>query len=150
MYQKFSPMQKTIHNLYRSYFAKKTLGYFLTACGFKCCTIELPWLNNQKFISCIPEGLYKIVVHQPNKKYKHGYIQLLNVTNRSGILIHIANYVRQILGCIAPGKTFKDINGDGIADVTHSGETMTELVTRLKTGDYINIQKADAQHTINI
>lgn len=93
---------------------------------FRCFTLELPWKENQRQISCIPEGRYK-VVPRFSQKYKN-HLHILDVPNRTWILIHEANYVHQLLGCIAVGRTRTDLNGDGLKDVTHSVATKGELL----------------------
>ena len=69
-----------------------------------CCTLELPWKQNKSRISCIPTGLYKTVVYQSPTK---GKVWLLkDVPGRSMIEIHIGNFPKDILGCIAVGDSF--------------------------------------------
>jgi hypothetical protein len=46
--------------------------------------------------------------------------EITSVPKRSGIRIHIANYFTQLLGCIALGMGFADINKDGQTDITSS------------------------------
>ena len=66
-----------------------------------CFTIELPWLNNQPRVSCIPEGTYRITMRYSQKFGLH--MLLADVANRSTILVHPANNAMQELkGCIAP------------------------------------------------
>lgn len=96
---------------------------------FKCYTLELPWKKNQQKISCIPEGKYKIV-KRVSKKYKE-HLHILDVPERTFILIHEANYVRQLLGCIAVGENRVDIDGDGLIDVTNSVKTKFKLLSLL-------------------
>ena len=53
-------------------------------------TLELPWLDNKRNISCIPEGEYECVRY---KSTKRGIVyKVLAVEDRSDILIHIGNY----------------------------------------------------------
>ena len=59
-------------------------------------------------------------------KYKN-HFHVLDVPNRSYILIHHGNYHKHTLGCILVGKTLTDINGDGYRDVTSSVATMNAL-----------------------
>jgi hypothetical protein len=66
-------------------------------------TLELPWLNNQSFFSCIPTGQY--VVKQ-DKTGKHQFYSITNVYRRTDIEIHIANKVEDLLGCIGLGTSF--------------------------------------------
>jgi hypothetical protein len=69
-------------------------------------TLELEWKNNNPKVSCIPPGTYRVVPHGWEKdspvKYPRTW-RLLDVPNRSDILLHIGNYVRNTLGCILPG-----------------------------------------------
>lgn len=72
-------------------------------------TIELPWKNNSKCISCIPEGTY-VLRKRYSQKFQWHFI-LLDVPNRSCILIHPANdAVKELQGCIAP---VTKITGEG-------------------------------------
>ncbi len=103
-------------------------------------TMELPWKNNQRRISCIPAGRYK-VVHRRSQKYKL-HFHITDVPDRSYILIHPANFSRQLMGCIAPGRTFADIDGDGLKDVTHSGDTMNKLLSVMPESFEIIIENA--------
>ena len=64
-------------------------------------TIELPWLDNRRKVSCIPEGRYEIM-KRFTEKHQHHLI-LMDVPQRDGILIHPANdAVKELMGCIAP------------------------------------------------
>ena len=117
----------------RSYEPNYTLGQMLVLRGevlvHRCKCIELPWLNNQRNVSCIPEGEYNAIkeLHQTKGKV----FRLLYVRGRSGILIHkgnyVAGYVKDSEGCILPGLYHEDINGDGNMDVAESGKAMDAL-----------------------
>ncbi len=89
-------------------------------------TMELPWLDNQRRVSCIPKGTYKAVRHNSPKFGETFWIQ--DVPGRSEILIHKGNYTKDTLGCILPGKAHIDINGDGTMDVTSSKKTMEKIL----------------------
>lgn len=92
---------------------------------YTCKTLELEEDCNAKRDDCIPIGTYT-VVKRWSKKYKN-HFHVLDVPNRSYILIHSANYHFQLLGCIAVGKSHIDINKDGYKDVTGSRNTMAKL-----------------------
>ena len=93
---------------------------------FECVTLELPWRENAKRISCIPKGTYTA---QPRVSDKYGrHMHILNVPNRDFILIHEANYVHQLQGCIAIGAKVADINGDGMMDITSSKLTKARFM----------------------
>ena len=94
-----------------------------------CVTLELPWKNNERRVSCIPTGKYK-VIRRTSKKYgEHFY--LTNVPGRTLILIHHANYVSDLLGCIGVGSDFRFINKDAHLDISNSRRTMAMLLTTL-------------------
>lgn len=99
--------------------------YYDTKIQFSFKTLELPWKNNERRVSCIPKGIYTAKKHQSPKFGQSFWLQ--NVPGRSEILVHPSNYTRQLLGCIAVGDRHADIDGDGIIDVTNSKKTMAEL-----------------------
>jgi hypothetical protein len=87
--------------LYRTYHPEGTDGMLYIEDALQCYTIELPWLDNQPRVSCIPEGTYRLV-----RRYsaRHGWhLRVKGVRGRSLILLHPANDARKELqGCIAP------------------------------------------------
>lgn len=100
--------------------------------------LELPWRDNQRRISCIPAGIYKARKH---KSPRFGWsLWLQDVPGRSEILIHPANKVTQLLGCIAPGTDLRDINNDGYLDVINSKKAMLEIMHALKDVDSVLIE----------
>jgi hypothetical protein len=87
--------------LNRTYFPEGTQGTLEWNGTLVCYTIELPWLNNQQRVSCIPEGEY-VLQKRFSPKFKWN-LHLRNVPGRDLILIHPANDARtELLGCIAP------------------------------------------------
>jgi hypothetical protein len=87
--------------LSRTYFPEGTNGKLDCEGRFVCNTIELPWLNNAKKVSCIPEGEY-FLRKRYSKKFRW-HIEVADVENRSFILFHPANNAQKELnGCIAP------------------------------------------------
>lgn len=87
--------------LRRRYHAAGTNGLLFFRGQQVCGTIELPWRNNLRMVSCIPEGRYRLFRHHFPK---HGdQLGVANVPNREAILIHPGNDARKDLrGCIAP------------------------------------------------
>lgn len=75
----------------------------LTCDKFIALTLELPWVNNESNISCIPCGVYPVLWTFSNRLNRFTYL-LGNVSNRSGIRIHSANLASQLNGCIALGQ----------------------------------------------
>jgi len=109
--------------------AKQTLGNFILYDGtdqiFSAKTLELPWIDNEQFISCIPPGIY-ICKRRHSARFGHHFI-VCDVKGREFILIHCGNFNRDIKGCIALGHDHLDINQDGYRDVTSSRQTMKRL-----------------------
>ncbi|MDG1398081.1 MAG: DUF5675 family protein [Polaribacter sp.] len=87
--------------LHRTYFPEGTQGMLLLNGVVICYTIELPWIQNKRNISCVPEGLYTLQKRYSPKFNYH--LHLKNVADRRLILIHPANDAKKELeGCIAP------------------------------------------------
>ena len=86
------------------------LFHVLGTCGilrvvgtkFECYTLELPWVENKRNVSCIPAGLY--VIKRDTFKGRYENFKLLNVRDRDAIEMHRANKITQLLGCIALGN----------------------------------------------
>ncbi|MFM9824679.1 DUF5675 family protein [Flavobacterium sp.] len=109
--------------LTRTYFPEGTQGVIEWNGTIVCYTIELPWLGNQKRISCIPEGQY-ILQKRFSPKFKW-HLHLMNVLGRDLILIHPANDAKkELLGCIAPVTTIT-----GIGKGSNSRKALEKLKT---------------------
>lgn len=115
---------------------------------FECKTLELPDRDNQQQISCIPEGTYDVLPRY-SEKYKN-HLHVTDVPNRSLILIHWGNYAgsinpmtghSDIKGCILVGKSFADIDGDGIKDITSSKSTFNTLMKICPDGLILTIEQ---------
>ena len=101
-------------------------------------TLELPWRGNQRNISCIPASVYECEpIIRPNGDWA---ISILNVPNRSNILIHKGNFTTDIQGCILVGLAHVDINEDGITDVQYSRQAMAILQSLITEPTTIEIQ----------
>lgn len=134
--------------LVRKYSPVQTTGHFSLYDGdvhiFSCKTIELPWKDNAKEISCIPEGTYDVVAHVSPKF--GNCLKVLKVPKRSDILIHPANFFFQLKGCIAVGKKFIDLNNDGAKDITDSKITANELYRIAPNGFKLKIVTDENNH----
>ena len=93
--------------LIRDTFTKEsTIGkLFINGESF-CDTLENPYINNERNISCIPEGQYKVRLRLARESATRDYLHLLvqDVPNRDFILVHIGNYPSQTQGCILVGN----------------------------------------------
>ena len=77
-----------------------------------CDTLENPWLDNQRNISCIPAGNYKVRLRLARESATRDYLHLLvqDVPNRDYILFHRGNTAKDTSGCILVGQgTQQDI-----------------------------------------
>jgi hypothetical protein len=109
---------------------KQTLSKFIVFDDYNCelaqgFMLELPDRNNETGVSRINEGEYDCVKRISEKYGNHFHI--LNVEDRSYILIHVGNYYTNTRGCLLPGDRLVDINNDGLKDVVKSGKTMKML-----------------------
>jgi hypothetical protein len=109
-----------------SYQEVQTLGEgYCNGFGFK--TLELPWLDNRRSVSCIPIGQYEAFIRF-SPRWRREIIEFKNVPGRKNIQIHPGNYFYDIEGCILPGARFIDIDEDGWLDVTSSILTFNKLM----------------------
>lgn len=98
---------------------------------FQCKSLELPWKENRRSVSCIPEGEYDVIKEGPTTKRPYIYFRVLNVPGRDGILWHPGTYTSHIKGCTLPGEKLLDINEDGVLDITNTAKTLKKLVDLL-------------------
>lgn len=87
-----------------------TFGDFVSDSGFHCYIVEKPWADNKQDESCIPSGSYKCEVKE-SPKFGAKVYHVLDVPGRTGVLFHAANWARQLLGCLAPGRAIGDVLG---------------------------------------
>lgn len=118
----------------------QTLGLFQVFKGtklvFQSKSLELPWNQNKKRISCIPVGEYicnfREIGKYANKSFHVRSINYDEVHGRSNILIHSGNYRKDTLGCILLGQDYLDINDDDLLDITNSRITLETLIDLTK------------------
>ena len=92
--------------LIRDTFSKNSVIGELFLNGERMCdTLENPWINNKKNVSCIPRGEYKVRLRLPRESATRNYIHLLvqDVPNRDWILFHRGNTSKDTRGCILVG-----------------------------------------------
>ena len=106
-----------------------TLGRLSLPSGFQCFTLELPWLENESNVSCIPKGTYKAFKRVSSRN--GNVFELRNVPQRTSIQCHSGNYTRQIQGCILVGSSITFLDSDTIPDVTNSKQTLDKLLALL-------------------
>lgn len=110
--------------LIRDYKPEATLGRVIDESGKEICQmLERPRIfEGKENLSdnvdtkinescCIPEGEY-LVDRNYSFKFKKMMWQITGVNGREGIRIHCANYVHQLLGCIATATKIIDMGVD--------------------------------------
>ena len=101
---------------------------------FSAIGLERGWRNNERNISCIPKGSYRVVLEY-SPRFNQVLWEIKDVPNRSECKFHSANYWYQLNGCIALGQKTKYINADRYLDVTNSKNTMKSFHDALKGFD---------------
>lgn len=95
---------KTLTLIRTLYSEKATFGVLIDEnYNFVCHMLELPWLENEKNVSCIPVGKYHCEIMPNSGGFKYA---VHNVPGRTLIRIHVANEPNELLGCLAPGIMF--------------------------------------------
>ncbi|MBT1708743.1 hypothetical protein KK062_10935 [Fulvivirgaceae bacterium PWU5] len=131
--------------LFRKYYPDGTNGEIRFAGIMICYTIELPWLQNRRNVSCIPEGRYTLRKRLTAKRGLH--LLVVDVPGRSCILIHPANHAKtELQGCIAP---VLELTGPGSGRQSRlANERLKDLVLdAIDRGQevYLTISKATTQ-----
>ena len=121
---------------------KSTIGKLYLDGEMFCYTLELPYLDNQRSISCIPAGQYKVRLRTAKESSSRDYLHLLvqDVTGRSYILVHIGNIARDTRGCILVGQSRQQdrVNNSRIAmellmkEILNLGGTNINLIIKNK------------------
>jgi len=129
--------------LLRTYHPTGTNGDLMYNSSLVCHTIELPWRNNQRRVSCIPEGRYQL---KPFSSKKHPHVfEVCEVPNRDAILIHKANFaLKELLGCIGPVMSLEASQFGVGWNSKKALEIVSELVWAALENDeevYITIQR---------
>ena len=122
--------------------ANSTIGELFINGERFCDTLENPWLDNQRNISCIPEGNYKVRLRLPRESATRDYLHLLvqDVPNRDYILFHRGNFPKDTSGCILVGQgTQQDVvNNSALAmdllikEILNLGGTNINLIIKNK------------------
>jgi len=108
--------------------ANGTHGSLYNGITFLCYTEELPWEDNTPDESCIPEGTYTCTRH--NSSDHPNTWQVNDVPNRSNVLIHTGNTLKDTLGCILVGM-IQSTQGvySSVAALAHLNDTLPDTFT---------------------
>ena len=84
---------------------ESTIGELFLNGERMCDTLENPYINNERRISCIPAGQYKVRLRTARESASRDYLHLLvqEVTNRDWILFHRGNSAKDTSGCVLVG-----------------------------------------------
>lgn len=95
--------------------------------NFICCTLERPWLGNQRQISCIPPGTYFCDGAAVSPKFGQRWVSVQKVEARTHIGIHCGNLVTDSLGCILVGQGFRDFGQGAGLGISNSRLALLDL-----------------------
>jgi len=82
----------------------QTFGVLMVDDRPLCVTLELPWRNNERNISRIPEGDY--ICREVNSPKFGKTFEICDVPDRGHILFHKGNYAIDTRGCVLLGSEF--------------------------------------------
>jgi len=113
---------------------KQIIGSIYVDGDFICYSLERPWLDNAANISCIPEGIYDLQYHKYKGRLDTYALIGKTVSHypsekaRNLILIHPANRVEELQGCIATGTDKKD--GDMVMSIKAHKKLMNAVKSK--------------------
>ena len=116
---------------------KSTVGELFLNGERMCDTLENPYINNERSISCIPEGEYKVRLRTARESATREYLHLLvkDVPNRDWILFHRGNSAKDTSGCILVGFSSKQ---DYVKNSTFAMDLLMKEIINLG-GEKINL-----------
>ena len=108
-----------------TYTEESTIGELFINGERICDTLERPYFNNLRNISCIPEGVYPVRLRLPRESATRDYMHLLvkDVKDRDYILFHIGNTAKDTSGCILVGLGSQQ-------DVVHNSTLAMDLLIK--------------------
>ena len=109
--------------------------------GFDCVTMELPWRDNKKSISCIPTGDYLVKIRVSPKYGRIFWVT--KVPNRTYVLIHSGNFAgdtskgfkTHVAGCILLGQKHGSLGGQRA--VLNSRITVRKFMNHMKEEEFM-------------
>ena len=116
---------------------KSTIGKLFVNGEYFCYTLELPYRDNQRRISCIPSGEYKVRLRLARESATRDYLHLLvqDVPDRTYILFHRGNRPSHTKGCILVGQTYEQ---DFVGNSTLAMDLLMKEIINLG-GENINL-----------
>lgn len=102
-------------------------------------TLERPWKNNQRNISCIPAGSY-VCKRIQSPKFGSTF-EVQKVEGRSEILFHKGNINDDTHGCILIGEMYEPFGSD--TGIAASGKGFKEFLSRTADIDFFTLKIED-------
>lgn len=90
-------------------------------------TLERPWADNQRSVSCIPAGTY-VCARKQSPRFGNTF-EITGVLGRSHILFHSGNTAADTEGCVLVAEEFAQLGGRVAVGNSRAG--FKELLTRL-------------------
>jgi hypothetical protein len=111
-----------------------TRGVLLVDGKYQAVTLELPYRDNQRDISCIPVGTYNCQRVQ-SPRFGNTF-EVTEVPGRSHILFHAGNYPRDTRGCILLGTSmYADL-----ASISQSRSAMGGFLVAMQNIDEFELE----------
>lgn len=121
-----------------------TFGRLALPGGGEMFTVERPWAGNMVRQSCIPEGCYAlrmresgVVSRSTAGEFTQGW-EVCKVPGRTFIMLHPANTMDDLQGCIGPGRALGYVGGRWA--VTDSRGAFRQLMAELAPLDEWTLQ----------
>jgi len=105
-----------------------TFGILLIGNETFCMTLEPPEFENMKNISCIPAGQYECV--RIMSRFGTTY-EITNIPNRTEVLFHAGNRVKDTEGCICLAEKIGKLKGDRA--ILNSGQTFIDFMNKMQS-----------------
>ena len=117
--------QANILMIRKTFTDESTIGELFLNGEKMCDTLELPYKDNQRSISCIPAGEYSARLRYPRESGSRDYLHILvkDVPNRDYILFHSGNTAKDSRGCILVGLGSQQ-------DVVHNSTLSMDLLMK--------------------
>ena len=117
--------QANILMIRKTFTDESTIGELFLNGEKMCDTLELPYKDNQRSISCIPAGEYSARLRYPRESGSRDYLHILvkDVPNRDYILFHRGNTAKDSRGCILVGLGSQQ-------DVVHNSTLAMDLLMK--------------------
>jgi hypothetical protein len=101
-------------------------------------TVERPWLDNRKSVSCIPAGNY--YCRRVNSPKFGDTFEVTDVPGRTHILFHKGNLMGDSHGCIIVGEQFEPLKGRQAVLSSKKGFEEFKARTRDRDGFILSIR----------